>query len=519
MSNRRDQRLKTVSLVILITLLGRVMGLGRGILMAGAFGTGWEADALTAASLLPRMFFDVVFASAVSASFIPVYTETLEHEGRGAADRLAGSFFTIVGLSAATLTVLGMVFAPQLIGFMAPEFDAETTSLAARLLVIIFPSLFFTGLAFSMVGVLNSLGQFNIPAAMSVASNGVVIAYFLFFVGRFGVYGAAVAVLIGWAAQAVIQVPSLVKRGYRYRPGFRHPGLKKIARLMLPVMVGTWILPINMVILLWFASGLYGGVASLGYANDLFIMIAGIFVLSVTNVIFPEMSRLSASGDRRAFCDIVRETTRTLLFLLIPMTLGLILLATPLVQLIFERHQFGAHSTALTASALAFMSLGMAGYGIQNVLIRAFYAEKRGKVPFLAGLAGVAANILLCRLFVDAMGVAGLALASAASLLVTALVLIPAAHRMLGGELVTGGLVLELGKMVFAALLMGVGVWFLRELLAGVLGGGNIWMRLGLVGAPTVVGVAIYLGLAHVLRLDEVKVLWGYLKKGRGEGA
>ncbi|MCL2368913.1 MAG: murein biosynthesis integral membrane protein MurJ [Oscillospiraceae bacterium] len=518
MSDRRDQRLKTVSLVILITLLGRVLGLGREMLLAQTFGTGWEADALSMASLLPRTFFDAVFASAVAASFIPVYTETLELEGRGAADRLASSFFTIVGLAAATLTAVGMIFAPQVIALMT-DFAPQTAALASDLLVIIFPSLFFTGLAFSMVGVLNSLGQFNVPAAMSIASNGILIVYFLFFAPRFGVYGAAVAFAIGWGAQAIMQVPSLVKRGFRYRPGLRHPGLKKIFRLMLPVMASSWIQPINMLIIARFATAWEGGAASLNYANGLYIMVAGIFVLSVTNVIFPEMSRLSATGDRRALGDVVRDTTRTLLFLLIPMTLGLMILATPLVQLLYEyRGAFDEHSTALTASALAFMSLGMVGYGIQNVLIRAFYAEKRGRPPLIAGIVGVAVNVLLCLLLVDAMGVAGLALASAVSLLMTALVLIPGAHRMLGGQLVTGKLLLELGKMVLAALVMAVAVWFVRELLAGALGGGTILMRIGLVLAPTAAGGLIYLGLAHILKLDEMKVLRGYLRKRRGEG-
>ncbi|MCL2569198.1 MAG: murein biosynthesis integral membrane protein MurJ [Oscillospiraceae bacterium] len=518
MSKHQSQRLKTVSLVILITLLGRILGLGREILFAQTFGTGWEADALAAASLLPRIFFDALFASAVSASFIPVYTQTMELEGREAADRLASSFFTIVGLAAMTLTAFGMAFAAQLVGLME-NFDPETARLTANLLVIIFPSLFFTGLAFSMVGVLNSLGQFNVPAAMSIASNGVLIVYFLFFVERFGVYGAAVAFLIGWAAQAIMQVPSLYKRGFRYRLGVRHPGLKQIFRLMMPVMASTWIAPINMLVILWFASALTeGAVASLNYAHQLFIMVAGIFVLSVTNVIFPEMSRLSATGDRRELCGIVRETTRTLLFLLIPITLGLMILATPLVQLLFERQQFDAHSTALTASALAFMSLGMVGYGVQNVLIRAFYAEQRGRIPLLAGLVGVAVNILLCLFFVDAMGVAGLALASAASLLVTAFVLTPPAHLMLGGGLITKNLLWALTKMTLAALLMGIAVWFVRELLAAPLSGGPILLRFLLVLIPTTVGVFIYLTIAHLLGLDEMKILRSYLRK-RKEGA
>ena len=518
MSNRRTHRLKTVSLVILIILIGRVLGLGRDMLLAQTFGIGWEADALATASNLPRIFFDAVFASAVSASFIPVFTEIMEREGRAAATRLAGSFFTVVGLAAATLTVLGMIFAPQIVDLMA-NFDPETAALTARLLTIIFPSLFFTGIAFSMVGVLNALGEFNVPAAMSIASNGILIVYFLFFAQRFGVYGAAVALLIGWSAQAIMQVPSLWRRGYRYRPGLRHPGLKRIFRLMLPVMVSTWIAPINMLTIIWFASALPGGAASLNYANGLFLMVAGIFVLSVTNVIFPEMSRLSAAGDRQALCGLVRETTRTLLFLLLPMSVGLILLATPLIRLLYEYRQFDADSTMMTASALAFMSLGMAGYGIQNVLIRAFYAEKRGKDPLLAGLAGVAVNAILCWILMDRLGVAGLALASAASLTTTALVLIPAAHNMLGGALITGRLILDLGKMALSAVVMGAVVWAVREFLSGVFDGGSVLTRVALVAVPTAIGAALYLGLSYVLGLDEITVFRRHARKRKGEGS
>jgi len=483
------------------------------MLFAQTFGTGWEAEALTTAGSLPQIFFDVVFASAVAASFIPVFTETLERGGRAAADQLAGRFFTVVGLAAATLTVLGMAFAPQLIGLMAPQFNDQTAELAARLLTIIFPSLFFTGIAFSMVGILQSLGEFNVPAAMSIASNGILIVYFLFFARTFGVYGAAVALAIGWASQALIQVPSLWKRGFRYRPGLWHPGLKKIFKLMLPVMVSTWVAPINMLVIIWFASGLPGGVASLNYANGLFLIIAGIFVLSVTNVIFPEMSRLSVTGDRQAFCDMVRETTRTLLFLLIPMTVGLNLLATPLVRLLYEYRQFDAYSTAMTASALAFMSLGMVGYGIQNVLIRAFYAEKRGKLPLLAGVVGVAANVALCRILIGGMGAAGLALASAISLLIIALVLIPAAHWMFDGALITGRLIWGLGKMICAALVMGAVVWPLGMLLAQAFNGDSVPVRLGLVAIPAVVGVAVYMASAYLLRLQEVKTLLRFVRR------
>jgi len=514
MSNRTHQRLKVVSVVILITLLGKFMGLGRGMLFGQTFGTGYEADALTAASLLPRLLFDAVFASAVSASFIPVFNEALERDGRVEADRLAGSFLTVIGLAAGTITVLGMVFAPGLIHLMSNFTNPQTAELAARLLTIIFPSLLFTGLAFSMVGILNSLGEFKIPAAMSIVSNGIIILYFLFFVGRFGVYGAAVAMLIGWGAQALFQVPSLMKRGYRYRPRLCHPGLKKIFKMMLPVMVSTWIVPINMLVILRFASRLYGGTSSIGYANDLFVITAGIFVLSVTNVVFPEMSRMSVSGDRQAFSNMVRDTMRTLLFLLIPMTVGLMLLSTPLVHLLFEYRHFDGESTQLTASALLFMSMGMAGYGIKHVLLRAFYAEKRGRVPLVAGLVSVAVNLVLCFFLVDLMGVAGLGLASAASLLATSLILVPAAHRMLGAGFLNRELFRSLAKMVASALLMGIVVYFLRDILVGLVGD-SVPARLMAVAVPALIGIGVYLTLAYVFRLDEMKTVLSLLRRRR----
>lgn len=515
MSQKHHHRLKTVSLVILITLMGKALGLVRNMLLGQTFGTGWETDALFAASHLPRWLFDAVFASAVSASFIPVFTETLEHEGQTEATRLAGSFFTVIGMAAALLTVLGMVFAPQLVGLMTNFDAARTTELTARLLTVIFPSLFFTGVAFSMVGVLNTLGQFKVPAAMSIASNGILIVYFFFFARRFGVYGAAVAMLLGWIAQAVMQMPSLKKHGFRYRPGLRHPGLKKIFRLMLPVMVSTWILPINMAISIWFASSIPGGTSGLTLANDLYIMIAGIFVLSVTNVLFPEMSRLSATGDKKAFGDMVRGTLQTLLFLLIPMTVGLMLMATPLVQLLYQYREFDAASTALTGSALAFISVGMVGYGIQSVLVRAFYAEKKGLAPLVAGVVSIGVNAALCWLLVDAVGVPGLALASAISLLTSALILVPPAQRMFAGRLVTGRLLFALVRMLLAALCMAVVVLVVREVLQGFLAEGNVLMRLTLVGVPALVGVMVYLGLTHLFRLGEVRSLLQTIKSRR----
>ncbi|MCL2827940.1 MAG: murein biosynthesis integral membrane protein MurJ [Oscillospiraceae bacterium] len=511
MSNRDRSKIKTVSLVIIITFIGKAMGLGRDTLMAHTFGTGLEADALMAAIALPQNFFDAIFASAVSASFIPVFNEVMQREGREEADRLASSFFTLVGLTAATLTFLGMIFAPSLVELVAANFDPERAALAARLLRIIFPSLFFTGIAFSMVGMLNSFGEFNIPAAMSVASNGILIIYFLFFVPYFGVYGAAAALLIGWAAQAVMQIPSLRKQGYRYRPRLRHPGLGKIFRLMLPVMVSAWVLPINMLVSTRFASGLSGGVASVHLANRLYIVIVGILVLSVTNVIFPEMSRLSAAGERTQFRTLISTAIHTLLFLLIPMTVGLMVLATPLIQLLFEHRQFDAESTHLTASALFFMSIGMVGYGMQNVLIRAFYAEKKGKLPLVSSLIAIIVNLLLCILLVDRLGVGGIALASAVSLSAAAAILAVATHRQ-DKNLFTGDLWQSVLKIGVSAAVMGAVVILARDLLSDVLGF-TLPSRMVVIFVPMLLGATVYFALAILFKLPQMAYVVQIIKR------
>ena len=181
MSERQEpQRLKTISVIFLITLLGKVLGLVRDMLMGRYFGTGAVADAFFVASQIPRNFFDAIFASAISASFIPIFNEYLEKEGKGEAFRLSNSFLTLMTLLTLALSGVGMVLAEPLAAFQAEGFDGATLSLCASLLRILFPTVAFTGIAFSMVGVLQSLGEFNIPALLSTVSNGIIILYYLF---------------------------------------------------------------------------------------------------------------------------------------------------------------------------------------------------------------------------------------------------------------------------------------------------------------------------------------------------
>lgn len=506
MDNKKNH-IKTVGLIMGITMLGKVLGLVRDMLLGHNFGTGMESAAFLTASRIPRTFFDAIFAAAISASFIPVFTQRMEQHGKEDAFRLSRCFFTWMGLLTAAMSLLGMVFAQPLVGLLAQGFDAETAALCARLLRMLFPTVFFTGIAFSMVGVLQSMGEFYIPAALSAASNGIIILYYLLFCRKFGIYGLAWAFLLGWAVQALMQMPWLHKNQFHYRPCLRHPALKNVFTLMLPVMVSTWIQPVNQLISTRFASFLFegAGASAMEYANTLYTMVAGILVLSITNVMFPEMSRLSSVGQDEELGQLIGGTLRGMLFLLLPMTAGLMLLSEPLVRLLYQYKTWDAFSTQITARALCFMSLGMVGYGIQNVLSRAFYAQQNGKVPMISGAVSIVVNLVLCLVLSNRLDVAGLAIATAASSAVSAiLLLIPTLRRypkMMNRQFWSGML-----KMLFCTAAMAVAVWAVGHVLSLHLGDGLI-ARVLQVGLPTVSGVIVYFLLAVVLRLDELQAV------------
>jgi len=483
----------------------------RDMLLGHTFATGMAANAFLTASRIPRNFFDAIFASAISASFIPVFNEYLEKDGREEAFRLSSAFITLMTLLTAALSALGMLFAEPVTALLADGFDAETAAMCARLLRILFPMMLFTGLAFSLVGILQSLGEFNIPALLSTASNAVIILYYIFFVDRFGVVGLAVAFLLGWAAQVLIQAPPLRRLGYRYHVTLKHEGLHKIFLLAGPVLVSTWIQPLNLTIATRYASHITGGASALEYANTLYTIVAGVFVLSIANVIFPELSRFAAHDDDAAMGESISGTLNAMLFLLTPMAVGLAVLSRPVVRLLYEWGSWDASSTELTAGALAFLSLGMLGYGVQIILSRAFYAEQKGGVPLLAGAVSVLANIVLCQLLSPLLGLRGLALASAVSLILPALVLLVAAAGRYRGVVNRASLA-DFARMLLASALMGAAVRLTQGALAPRLGDALLSRELQ-VAVPTLVGVAVYVVLAVLTRISTIKQIKALLRR------
>lgn len=489
---------------MLITLLGKVLGLVRDRLLAVHYGTGMEANAFLTASRIPRVFFDMLFASAIAASFIPIFSESLQKKGKDHSMRFAGNFITVIGALTLLLTIVGILFSGPLVDLFANGYDAETAALSVKLTRIMFPTIFFTGIAYSFVGILQSFDEFNIPAFISVLSNAVIILYYPTLNSHFGIYGLAVTFLIGWSVQAFVQIPSLRKKGFRYYPamGVRNEEMRKVFALMLPVMVSTWVQPIMLTINSRFASYLYNGsgVSAIEYSTNLYLMIIGVFILSVTNVIFPRLSRLEVSDRKEEFTETIRSTMHVSLFFVIPLMAGVMALSREIIGFIYGGGQFDAADTDITARALMFTSLGMVGYAIQNIIGRAYFAKQDGRTPLIAGVIAIAADVVLCFALVERFGVSGLAIASAAAGTVNAIVLMVPLERR-GEGFLSRKFMTDMLKVALSSVIMGVVVKWTASSLTGLTGG--IAEKLLVILVPAILGVILFFALTYLLKVEE----------------
>jgi len=514
MENENKSTVKAVSFMMIITLIGKLLGLLREMFLAGNYSVGMEANAFLTASRIPRIFFDIVFASAISASFIPVFNEYMKKKGRQEAFKLSNNFITLIMLLTSVITFFGMAFAPQLVRLFANKFNAETAALSASLLRIMFPATIFTGMAFSFVGILQSMDEFNVPAAMSIVSNVIIIAYYILFNDRFGIYGLTIAFLLGWIMQAVFQIPSLRKKGFRYRPylKLKDEGLKKIVVLMLPVMVSTWVQPINLAINTRFASGLFegSGVSAIEYANNVYSIIVGVFVLSIANVIFPKLSRMTVDNDSKSFGKTLALTISVMMFFIIPMTAGLMCLSQVVVNLLFQRGAFTDFASEITSKALFFFTPGMIGFGLQTILSRAFYAEQNGKIPLISGVFSIAANVILCVLLTGRMDVGGLALASAVSQSIAAIILLIPMQKK--NNIFDFEFVKAIIKMLLCGAAMAFVVIAVKNTVLGILPEGFVGNLICAVLCVAAGGI-VYICGAFILRIKEAVIIFDMFLK------
>ena len=428
-----NKALKTVSGMFVIMMMAKLLGQLREIMLAGYYGTGSDASAFLVASQIPLNFFDMVLGLAIVSAFVPVFNEYLQKNGKKAADEFAGNFIGVVLIISFVMVLVGVLFSKEIIALLATGFDRQTANLASGLLSIMFPSLIFTAVAYSYAGIVQSYGEFKIPAAMSIASNLTAIVYFVFFNKYAGIYGLAVAMLIGWAMQLLILLPALIKFKYKFGFAFNflHPGMKKVYRLALPILLSSWAQPLNVMVNTYLASFIEGGdaVSYINYANKLYIIIVGVFTMSVTNLILPELSRLFADNNRKKSAEVIENALKSGVIFIIPVMMVFIAYSYQIVEVVYMRGAFDEKSVAMTSTALYFYSFGMLGYGLQEILNKSFYSMQNSVVPMKNAFLTIAVNVILSFSLHKVLGVAGLALAAAIAATVSSINLLRALKK------------------------------------------------------------------------------------------
>lgn len=516
--NKGGKAARSIGIMAALIMLAKLMGLLREMLIAGIYGQGYASDVINSASQIPLLFFDMVLGVAILSTFVPIYNKNLEQKGREAADAFANNFITIVGSVAVLAAILGAVFAEPIVRLMVHGY-ADTPGKVeetARLLRILFPSIAFTAVAYVVVGILQSHGQFTVPSLISVVSNGVMIAYLIIFGDKMGLTGVAVSMLVAWALQLFFQIPWLLKTGYRYRPrwNFRDGNMKEVALLALPVLVSSWVQPLCNVINMSFGSGLGdGAVSALNWANKIYIIMVGVFAYAITNFIFPRLSRLGAGGNTEEFAETTRTSVGWIVFIITIVSALFLALSDPIIKVVFERGAFTAENTRITASALFFYSFGMVGYSVCEVLNKSFYAIQDGKTPMFTSIFGVVVNIGCAALFVLALGLGinGLALASAISSTAIALALMIMINRRRPGVINREFIVNMLKTLICGAAAFAVAK--LMYIPADMLPGSGLVMTLIKLCIAAVPACGVYALLSGVLKIKEFKTALALIKK------
>jgi len=417
--------IRAAGVVGLAVLCSRVLGLARDQIFAALFGAGLIMDAFNMAFRIPNLLRDLFAEGALSTAFVTTFSRTVAAGGEEAAWRLANKVATLTAVALSAITLLGIAFAPWLVEVLAPGFPAEKAALTITLTRVMYPFILLVSLAALVMGMLNARNVFGVPAMASSFFNlgsivgGVLLGYWLdpeF--GRRAILGLAVGTLIGGTLQLGVQLPALRRLGHRFRADFhwRDPGVRSILRLMGPSVIAASTTQVNVLINSVFASHLGNGPISwLTVAFRLMQLPLGIFGVALGTVTLPLLARMAATGQHGVFRSELARGMRLAFLMTIPASIGLIVLAEPIISVLYQHGRFGVFDTVESAGALRFYALGLCGYAALKVLVNAFYAIDRRKTPMIVSIVAVAVNLGLNWIFTVHLGWGhrGLALSTA----------------------------------------------------------------------------------------------------------
>ena len=435
---------KSAATVSVAVMCSRVLGLIREQVFAGLFGAGYAYDSFVVAFRIPNLLRDLFGEGALSAAFVSVFSDYDANRSKEDTWRLASNVLCFFVVAISLITLLGMLFSDQIVALLAPDFGSVEgkAELTSTMTVIMMPFLLFISLAAVVMGILNTKNRFFIPALASSFFNlgsiigGTALAFILPKYGYPAIVGMAFGTLIGGFLQLGVQVPVLKKVGFRFTPvlNLSDPGLRRVLKLMIPATIGLSATQINIFINTNFASSCAeGSVSWLNYAFRLVQLPIGLFGVAISIAALPVLARQASTNN----LDQMRTTfvsSLTMVFCLtVPATIGLIILAEPIIRVIFERGAFTAADTQATAIALSLYGVGLFAYSANKVIVPVYYAINATRYPVIASFLAIGFNVLIIINTIDYFQHRAIALSTSAVMIINFIFLMTVLYRRIDG--------------------------------------------------------------------------------------
>ena len=514
----RRRLARNTAIFAFFTALSRIVGLAREIVAAYFFGTGLQASAFTIASQIPNLMSNLFAQAALSAAFVPVFTDLLEHGRRREAFRLASTLFWLILIVLGSLTVVGILLAGVILPlFSGPNFDGE---LAATLTQILFPVVLLLGLTGLMVGILQSYDEFSIPALAPVVWNLVILVLLVVLHPHFSKTHAIYAYAVAWLVATLVQLLLIASalRRIDFRLGFqldwRDPRVKQVFLLMLPVTIGLGIVNLDALI-----NSTFGALVNpqapraIQTAFLIYMLPQGVFSVAISTVVFPTLSRQAARRAPAEMRHTLATGIRQINLLLIPSAVGMMVLATPITRLVFQRGHFTAISTHLTALALFWFAWSLPFAGVNLLLTRTFFALRRPWIPTGLAAINMTIDIVISIGLYKPLGIQGLVIGTAVANIVMTWLLLHRLRIGFNGRLEGPQTAMITVRIVVASIVTGAiarGVWVLLDRLLGV----SLLAQLVSVGGAVVIAGTFYAWAVLEMRIPEARQIERLVRGG-----
>ncbi len=511
---------RNTAIFSIATGLSRIAGLGREIVAASYFGTSGPASAFTIAFQIPNLVRGLFADAALSAAFVPVFTEYLEHGKKREAVLLASTLFWLILLVLGALSALFIVTAGFVIPLFIPgdSFSPQLVDLTVGLSQVLFPVVVLLGLNGLLVGILNAYDHFSIPAIAPLVWNLVIIGSLIglrqFFEGDDQIYAYAIGVLLGTIVQLAMVVPVLGRIDFRLKVHFnlRDPGVVRVLKLMLPVTIGLGVINVDLLI-----NSVVGTLISdsapraIDAGFRIYMLPQGVFSVALATVLFPSLSRLVARRDTPGVRRLVGTGTRQNMLLLVPAAAATMALAEPIVQLVYQYGAFGPDSTDDVTEALFWFAFSLPFAGINLLLTRTFFSLQRPWIPTALAGANLVVNLAVSLTLYGPLGIAGTVLGTVvASAGMTAAQLVYL-RRALDGSIEGRATALAALKILAASALLGLTAYATWWVIEGAVGDAGALARAAAVLPALLVGSGVYALAVHLMRVPEAEQIRGLI--------